>query len=265
MAAKDNSWPSFVEDYASSVGTKRIRAAVLIFALSLSLCPGEDWTVQGQAYRGVTVLSYGPSWVTILDADGHTTQFQLSQLPPDLQKRFHYDPVKLAALKAAAEADLAAKESAPAKIYAKEVTPAMEHAFLVQLKTAIAHRDYKLFRSLLFESGENGGWLRVQDYPAYAIVFSDAPRVYVFGPPWLAHDGINPITPRITPIVPDQNWRGNAHASGELYIVFPGTIKAPGLQQSWDVQTNSDCSFLHVPLVVRQGRLLAARETWMIN
>jgi hypothetical protein len=67
----------------------------------------EDWrTLDGKSYQGVTVLKTEPDAVTILYKDGGAL-VPLARLPADLQKRFHYDP-----LKAQAAADARAKADA---------------------------------------------------------------------------------------------------------------------------------------------------------
>jgi hypothetical protein len=61
----------------------------------------EDWkTTDGKVYQNVTVIDAQPDAVTILHQDGGAL-VPLANLPPDIQKRFNYDPVKA---KAAAEA-----------------------------------------------------------------------------------------------------------------------------------------------------------------
>jgi len=81
----------------------------VIWALAFVVFPvmAEDWTTtDGKVYQGVKVVKVEADSVTILDSDGGA-RLALAILPPDLQKRFNYDPVK-----AKAAADARAKEDA---------------------------------------------------------------------------------------------------------------------------------------------------------
>jgi len=72
--------------------------ALAFFSTSLF---AEDWTTtDGTNYQNVRVVRVEDDAVTILYKDGGALVF-LNKLPPDLQERFDYDPVKA---KAAAEA-----------------------------------------------------------------------------------------------------------------------------------------------------------------
>jgi hypothetical protein len=74
--------------------------------LGLVLLPlrAEDWTTtDGKTYQNVQVLSHNAAYVTILDEDGGG-RIPLSSLPPDLQKRFGYDPAQAPAIIAATQA-----------------------------------------------------------------------------------------------------------------------------------------------------------------
>src|SRR5277367_380346 len=62
-----------------------------------------DWvTTDGKLYQNVSVIKVEDDAVTILHKNGGAL-VPLDKLPPDLQKRFHYDPVK-AKIAAAARA-----------------------------------------------------------------------------------------------------------------------------------------------------------------
>ena len=80
-------------------------AAILAAAGGLAL-RAEDWTTSdGKVYQQVTVIKTEPDAVTIVYRDGGAL-LPLAKLPPDLQKRFNYDPLKAqAAADARAEAD----------------------------------------------------------------------------------------------------------------------------------------------------------------
>jgi hypothetical protein len=70
-------------------------AAVLLTGVSVTL-HAEDWTaIDGTHYESVVVVKVEADAVTILDRDGGGI-VPLSKLPPDLQKRFGYDPAKAA-------------------------------------------------------------------------------------------------------------------------------------------------------------------------
>jgi len=80
-----------------------VRSIILAFALALSSIPAfaEDWTTtDGIKYQNVRVVRIEDDAVTILYKDGGALVF-LNKLPPNLQERFDYDPVKA---KVAAEA-----------------------------------------------------------------------------------------------------------------------------------------------------------------
>ena len=88
----------------------RILAVLILLALPLH---AEDWTVAGVTYHNVVVTSVKDYKVEI-SFDGGCGAPLLKDLPPDLQKRFNYDPDKAkaaqeeaAAKQAQAEADLA--------------------------------------------------------------------------------------------------------------------------------------------------------------
>ena len=80
-----------------------VKAILLVFALALSSISAfaEDWTTtDGIKYQNVQVIRVEDDAITILYKDGGAL-IPLFKLPPTLQQRFNYDPVKA---KAAAEA-----------------------------------------------------------------------------------------------------------------------------------------------------------------
>jgi hypothetical protein len=92
-----------------------------ILVLAASLARAEDWkTTDGQTYQEVKVLAHDDGYVTIMYADGGA-RVPLSTLPPDLQKRFDYDPVRAAAAVAATTA--ADKRDQAARLQEKAGTP----------------------------------------------------------------------------------------------------------------------------------------------
>jgi len=78
-----------------------IFALALAFFSTSAFAAGEDWTTtDGTKYQNVQVIRVEDDAVTIIYKDGGALIF-LNKLPPALQERFDYDPVKA---KAAAEA-----------------------------------------------------------------------------------------------------------------------------------------------------------------
>jgi len=90
--------------------------AVFFAASSANLLHAEDWTTtDGKVYQNVSVVKAEPDVVTIMHHDGGA-QVPLATLPPDLQKRFNYDP---ATAKAAAEARKQAEADNAKKLQAE--------------------------------------------------------------------------------------------------------------------------------------------------
>ena len=99
-----------------------IKALFLAFALALysTSAFAEDWTTtDGVKYQNVKVIRVEDDAVTILYKDGGALIF-LFKLPPALQQRFDYDPVKA---KAAMEVRVKADAQS-----AKELQAEMEQA-----------------------------------------------------------------------------------------------------------------------------------------
>jgi hypothetical protein len=68
--------------------------ALVGMALGATSLRAEDWkTVDGKTYQEVQVVKAEPDAVTILHHDGGA-RIVMENLPPDLQKRFNYDPDK---------------------------------------------------------------------------------------------------------------------------------------------------------------------------
>ena len=81
-------------------------AILMAFALCSLSAFAEDWTTtDGTKYQNVRVVRVEDDAVTILYKDGGALIF-LFKLPPDLQERFDYDPIKAkAAMEARAKDD----------------------------------------------------------------------------------------------------------------------------------------------------------------
>ena len=84
--------------------------ALLLLLITLTLCSGfavaEDWTTtDGMNYKNVRVVRVEDDAITIIYKDGGAL-VPILKLPPDLQQRFSYNPVKAkAAADARAKAD----------------------------------------------------------------------------------------------------------------------------------------------------------------
>ncbi len=100
---------------------KAILLATLLVFSSLGAM-AEDWTTtDGVNYQNVRVVRVEDDAVTILYKDGGALVF-LNKLPPNLQERFDYDPVKA---KAAAE-ERSKEDQANAVALQKEIELAAE-------------------------------------------------------------------------------------------------------------------------------------------
>ena len=82
--------------FSSHASLKRVKAIfiLLILALSTFSAVAEDWTTtDGMYYQNVRVVRVEDDAITIIYKDGGAL-VPLFKLPPDLQKKFDYDPVK---------------------------------------------------------------------------------------------------------------------------------------------------------------------------
>jgi hypothetical protein len=71
-----------------------MKTALLLMVLVIGPVHGEDWkATDGKVYQDVKVLKVEPDAVTVMDKTGGGL-VALATLPPDLQKRFNYDPAK---------------------------------------------------------------------------------------------------------------------------------------------------------------------------
>lgn len=108
----------------------------IVLGLSATFAWGEDWTTSdGVKYQEVRVIRVEDDAVTILHKDGGALIF-LYKLPPALQQRFDYDPVKAkAAMDARAKADVENAKALQAEI---------EEANKLRLQRQIADANAKL-------------------------------------------------------------------------------------------------------------------------
>ncbi len=87
----------------------KLLALILALVCQVTFCDAEDWiTNDGKTYQVISVVKHDIGSVTILDKNGNYTAYEtvpLASLPPDLQKRFHYDAKAEASLKAKQDAE----------------------------------------------------------------------------------------------------------------------------------------------------------------
>jgi hypothetical protein len=86
---------------------------ILMLCVALMVTPAwaEDWTVDGKDYHNVKVTDISDDSVAVT-YDGGIGHFALADLPPELKKRFNYDPEKANAAIARKEQILAEQEKA---------------------------------------------------------------------------------------------------------------------------------------------------------
>jgi hypothetical protein len=113
-----------------------VKALIMIFALALCSINGfaEDWTTSdGTTYRDVKVVRVEDDAITIIYKEGGAL-VPIIKLPPPLQRRFDYDPVKA---KAAAEVRTKADAESAKQLQAEmEMTAKVKHD--QQIKDAVA-------------------------------------------------------------------------------------------------------------------------------
>ena len=122
--------------------------AFLALIIPLMMLPlhAEDWkTTDGTIYQDVKVIKVEDDAVTILYEDGGA-RIPLAKLPPDLQKKFSYDPVK-----AKAAADARAKADAES---AKNLQAEKDLAAKQQLQQAIQN-DQERARAAAATQGQS--------------------------------------------------------------------------------------------------------------
>ena len=84
----------------------RLLCAVTLAGLCCLTAKAEDWTVNGKTYHNVVAGEVEADRVHFKADDG-IGSFMLADLPPDLQKRFNYDPLKAKAANEKKEKELA--------------------------------------------------------------------------------------------------------------------------------------------------------------
>ncbi len=79
----------------------------ILAALSASLALAEDFkTTKGKEYKNATISRVEPDGIVIRFSGG-TVKIAFTELPKEVQERFHYDPVKAAEFNAASQAAVA--------------------------------------------------------------------------------------------------------------------------------------------------------------
>jgi hypothetical protein len=109
-----------ISNFADSVMNVKALLVAIAFAFVSTSLYAEDWTTtDGVKYQDVKVVRVEDDAVTILYKDGGALVF-LNKLPPALQDRFDYDPVRA---KAAAE-ERAKEDAENAKLLQDEIVKA---------------------------------------------------------------------------------------------------------------------------------------------
>ena len=125
---------NFVDSRFPSERLTNMKAILLIFALAFcgTLLRADDWkTTDGIIYKDVKVMRVQDDALTIIYADGGAL-VPLAKLPPEVQKKYGYDPVKA---KAAADARVMA-DAANAKALQAEMQQADKQKRAQQIKDA---------------------------------------------------------------------------------------------------------------------------------
>src|SRR6476660_4748620 len=84
-----------------------VKAALAILTLSASLVLAEDFkTVNGKEYKNATVSRVEPDGIVLKTKSG-ITKVYFTELPKEVQERFHYNPANAAQFRAAVQATAA--------------------------------------------------------------------------------------------------------------------------------------------------------------
>jgi hypothetical protein len=83
----------------------RTTALAILAALSVSVALAEDFkTINGKEYKNATVTRAEPDGITIKFSGG-LVKIPFTELPEEVQERFHYDPANAAQFNAAVQAE----------------------------------------------------------------------------------------------------------------------------------------------------------------
>src|SRR6059058_6647969 len=81
-------------------------ALAILAALSASIALADDFkTIDGKEYKNVTVSRVEPDGIVLSSKSG-ISKVYFTELPKEIQERFHYDPDKAAAYSAQQATDL---------------------------------------------------------------------------------------------------------------------------------------------------------------
>lgn len=97
----------------------KMTALFVLLFVSTCVTRAEDWTIQGKTFHNVQVGTVEADRVHIT-YDGGLGTVNLADMPPDLQKRFGYDPAKAAALSASRLRLAAASDAVVAQTEARQ-------------------------------------------------------------------------------------------------------------------------------------------------
>ncbi|HEY2119004.1 MAG TPA: tail fiber domain-containing protein [Candidatus Acidoferrum sp.] len=92
---------------ATTLTAVGIRTVVILAAISASIALADDFkTVNGKEYKNATVTRVEPDGLVIKYKSG-ISKIYFTELPKEVQERFHYDPAKAAQFNAAQQAAIA--------------------------------------------------------------------------------------------------------------------------------------------------------------
>ena len=91
-------------------------SALIILLSSTAICPAEDLTVDGVTYKDFRWGTVTPYEVGVIYSGG-ITSVPLEKLPPELQKRFGYDPQRAAAYRQAGVEQAAYQQETMGKVW----------------------------------------------------------------------------------------------------------------------------------------------------
>lgn len=138
-----------------------MRIVCLFLCLSVAVF-GEDWTVNGKDYHNVKVTSVADDSVAVT-YDGGIGHFNLSDLTPELKKRFNYDPVKVAsAIQKKDEDQQAATQSYASVDEERDEIQSQEQAEIAQAAAVEAARETRIAQQSHYSS--HGGTAPVPVY-----------------------------------------------------------------------------------------------------
>src|ERR1700761_6288647 len=103
-----------------------------LLIIGFGVAQAEDWDVKGKTYHNVQVKSSDDAFVSIM-YDGGIGRVALADLPPDVRKRFTYDPAKSKAALDAEAARVAASDRVAAAQMVKDNAAAQQQSTAVSV------------------------------------------------------------------------------------------------------------------------------------